>query len=119
MSVRSGVLRLALVLAFGCLVVQASGASKPTAGLLSEAGPTFRIAAPAGAWSLIAYGDMRFTDPRNTTDTNPVARRALVARVAEEKPDALLLSGDVPLNGGWPTTMRCIARRRRRGGRQG
>ena len=37
-----------------------------SAGLLSEAGPTFKIAAPAGSWSLIAYGDMRFTDPSNT-----------------------------------------------------
>ena len=43
---------------------------------------------------------MRFTDPGNTKDTNPTARRALVAKVAAEKPDALLLSGDVPLNGG-------------------
>jgi 3',5'-cyclic AMP phosphodiesterase CpdA len=68
-------------------------------GLLSEAGPTFTIAAPTGPWTVIAYGDMRFTDPANTRVTDPVARRALVKKIAEEKPDALLLSGDVPYSG--------------------
>lgn len=49
---------------------------------------------------VIAYGDMRFTDPSNTTATDPKVRRWLVARLAEEKPDAILLSGDVTYNGG-------------------
>jgi hypothetical protein len=90
-----------MVLAFilGCAALPVWGADASTAGLLSEAGPTFTIAAPKGGWTLIAYGDMRFTDPKNTKVTNPVARRALVARIAAEKPDALLLSGDVPFSG--------------------
>jgi hypothetical protein len=50
--------------------------------------------------TLIAYGDMRFTDPANVTATNPMARRALIQRVLEEKPDAILLNGDVPWHGG-------------------
>ena len=50
--------------------------------------------------TVIAYGDMRFTDPSNVTATNPAARTALVERIAEEKPDAVLLSGDVPWHGG-------------------
>jgi calcineurin-like phosphoesterase family protein len=50
--------------------------------------------------TVIAYGDMRFTDPANVTATNPTARRALVRRVLEEKPDAILLNGDVPWHGG-------------------
>jgi len=91
--------RLALVLALGGLALPAWGADS-TAGLLSEAGPTFTIAAPKDGWTLIAYGDMRFTDPRNTSDSNPTARRALAAKVLAEKPDLLLLSGDVPLSGG-------------------
>jgi acid phosphatase type 7 len=45
---------------------------------------------------------MRFTDPTNVTATNPTVRRALVQRVAEEKPDAILLNGDVPWHGGNP-----------------
>jgi acid phosphatase type 7 len=52
--------------------------------------------------TLVAYGDMRFTDPTNVTATNPSVRRALVQRVAEEKPDAILLNGDVPWHGGNP-----------------
>jgi hypothetical protein len=50
--------------------------------------------------TVIAYGDLRFTDPSNTTAANPTARHALVERIAEEKPDALLLNGDVPWHGG-------------------
>ncbi len=52
--------------------------------------------------SLIAYGDMRFTDPANVTATNPKARQALIAKIAEERPDGLFLNGDVPYIGGNP-----------------
>jgi hypothetical protein len=90
----------ALVLACTVLALPAWGADTATAGLLSAAGPTFKIAPPKGPWTLIAYGDMRFTDPSNTRATNPTARRALIAKIAAEKPDVLLLSGDVPLSGG-------------------
>lgn len=99
MNARFWTSRLALALLMGCMVLPGFGADVTT-GLLSEPGPTFTIAAPKGDWTVIAYGDMRFTDPGDTLDTNPGARRALVAKVAAEKPDMLLLSGDVPLNGG-------------------
>ena len=49
---------------------------------------------------IVAYGDMRFTDPLETEATNPKVRRWLVDRIAAEKPDAVLLSGDIPWNGG-------------------
>ena len=72
--------------------------------LLSTSGPTFTV--PSSElpkhWSLIAYGDTRFTDPSNETVTNPFARRALVARIAELHPDALLISGDLPYDGSNP-----------------
>lgn len=96
MTTRWSAVRLALCVALLSCVAMAQTAQ---AGLLSEAGPTFTIAAPAGPWTVIAYGDMRFTDPANTKVTDPVARRALVKKIAEEKPDALLLSGDVPYSG--------------------
>lgn len=48
---------------------------------------------------IIAYGDMRFTDPAEVKATNPKVRRWLVDQVAAEKPDAVLLSGDVPWHG--------------------
>lgn len=50
--------------------------------------------------TVIAYGDMRFTDPDNLAVTNTTARRALVARVAQERPDAVLLNGDLTMHGG-------------------
>lgn len=70
-------------------------------GLLSQPGPTFVVKdsdLPKN-FSLIVYGDMRFTDPSNTTAANPDARRALVAKIADLHPDALLLTGDVPYRG--------------------
>src|ERR1700722_4903169 len=48
---------------------------------------------------IVAYGDMPFTDPIETEATNPKVRRWLVDRIAAEKPDAVLLSGDIPWNG--------------------
>ena len=72
-----------------------------TKNLLSSSGPTFRVdSSELGKhWTLIAYGDMRFTDPTNEKVTNPKVRRWLVDRIASEHPDALLLSGDVPYDG--------------------
>jgi hypothetical protein len=49
---------------------------------------------------LVVYGDMRFTDPSETSAASPGARRALVEKVASEDPDALFITGDVPWHGG-------------------
>jgi hypothetical protein len=49
---------------------------------------------------IVVYGDSRFTDTKETSATNPKVRRWLVEKIAEEKPDAVLLSGDVPWHGG-------------------
>lgn len=48
---------------------------------------------------LIAYGDMRFTDPAVTNGTNPRIRKWLVDRIAKENPQALLITGDMPMTG--------------------
>lgn len=50
--------------------------------------------------TLITYGDMRFTDPSEQSATDPKVRQWLVDRIAKEKPNALLVSGDVPFRGG-------------------
>ena len=55
---------------------------------------------PGDDLKIVAYGDMRFTDPSNTTRHNPRVRKWLVDRIAEEKPDALFVSGDLPFRGG-------------------
>ena len=73
----------------------------PTANLLSEAKPTFVVGQKEWPkkWTVIAYGDMRFTDPSNVKATNPKVRRWLVQKIATEHPDAVLLTGDVPWHG--------------------
>ena len=62
---------------------------------------TFTVAESALAKPLvlIAYGDMRFTDPTNTTATNPRVRRALVSKIAEERPAAVFINGDITYHG--------------------
>jgi hypothetical protein len=51
---------------------------------------------------VITYGDQRFTDQNNTEVTNPVVRRWLVQKIAEEHPSAVLMNGDVPYSGDNP-----------------
>lgn len=72
--------------------------------LLSEAGPTFRIADSqlSSPLTFIAYGDQRFTDPANTKSANPRIRQWLANQIAAEKPAAIILNGDVPLHGDVP-----------------
>jgi hypothetical protein len=47
----------------------------------------------------VAYGDTRFTDPANTTVTNPQVRQQLVRAIAETHPAFILFSGDITYNG--------------------
>ena len=68
---------------------------------LPDSAPTFRVdsAALSSHVKVIAYGDQRFHDRFNFLIANPKARTALVNRIAEEKPDAIQMSGDVPYKG--------------------
>jgi len=97
-------LRILFVAAAGALafsLVEAQSFTSytlPTGDLLSEAGPTFRIA-QTNVFTLIAYGDQRFTDPANVQVTDPRVRQYLVAQIAAEHPAAVLLSGDIPYAG--------------------
>lgn len=81
---------------FICLVGLAQAAPSKS----SDSGPAFTVSPPKGSWTLIAYGDTRFTDPADRVNSNPMARQALVRKIAEEKPSVLLLSGDLPFHGG-------------------
>src|SRR5271154_3749596 len=90
----------------GALLAQApatppTGASLTTGQLLSEPGPTFRIADNQlpNPLTFITYGDQRFTDPANKQQTDPRIRQWLVNQIAAEHPAAVLMNGDVPLAG--------------------
>jgi len=79
----------------------ASARASTPAVVTPHAEVTFRV--PESALPtplvLVAYGDMRFTDPSELSATSPAARQALVAKVAAENPSAIFLNGDVPWHG--------------------
>jgi Icc-related predicted phosphoesterase len=50
----------------------------------------------------VAYGDTRFTDPRDTEASNPEVRRALVQAIAETRPAFISIGGDISYNGNDP-----------------
>lgn len=89
-------LLLALLFTSLCLPMAYAGGPQPPAVGPSIAGPDV---APGAPLKLVAYGDIRFTDPKNTTATNPRVRQFLVDKVAAEKPRAILLTGDLPFRG--------------------
>lgn len=62
--------------------------------------PLVRVANLSSPPVIVAYGDIRFTDPSEDVATNPKVRRWLVDKIAAEKPDAILISGDIPWHGG-------------------
>ena len=50
--------------------------------------------------TLVAYGDIRFTNPDDHDHTDPLVRQSLLKQIVQEKPDALLITGDIPYRGG-------------------
>ncbi|MFZ1097919.1 MAG: metallophosphoesterase [Steroidobacteraceae bacterium] len=64
--------------------------------------PHFTVPAARGGAPLtfVVYGDTRFTEIPGAA--NPVARRALVARIASENPAAILIGGDLVFSGSSP-----------------
>ena len=96
------VLSLAYAEGFGRFSCPRTNPAVPVAA--DSPGPTFTVpdAGLAKPVTVISYGDTRFTDPSNITATNPTARQSLVKRIADEKPDAILLNGDLPWHGGVP-----------------
>jgi len=47
----------------------------------------------------VAYGDTRFTDPKNTEASNPAVREALVQAIADAHPAFVSIGGDISYNG--------------------
>jgi len=86
----------------GCVAVALSlaFASAQQAGKI-DVDPTFTISKyhPGSALHIVGYGDMRFTDPTVKIGTNPQVRKWLAGRVAQERPEVVLLTGDMPYSG--------------------
>ncbi|HZZ38432.1 MAG TPA: metallophosphoesterase [Acidobacteriaceae bacterium] len=80
------------------------GLAPAQTALLSQPGPTFTVpdSVLPKNFSFIVYGDTRFTDPADIQAADPSARRALVAKIAQIHPDALIITGDLPYRGTYP-----------------
>ena len=93
---------LLILMVAGSVLVGVGSNSRPAMFAAPASGPDFRVndSDLSHPLRIIVYGDMRFTDPHEDSATNPKVRRWLVDQVAAEKPDAVLLSGDVPWHGG-------------------
>jgi Icc-related predicted phosphoesterase len=50
----------------------------------------------------VAYGDTRFTDPADTTASNPHVRRAIVQAIDDAHPAFVSIGGDIAYNGNDP-----------------
>lgn len=87
----------ALLLSIG-LLGQQPPATPPVAD--NDALPTFVVPDVAKKFTLVTYGDVRFTDPSDHEHSNPEVRRMIVQKILEEHPDALMISGDLPYHGG-------------------
>jgi hypothetical protein len=96
-AARIGLLILLAIVAFP----SGSSAQGTSSAIKPNPNPTFvlkqfSIGQPI---RLIAYGDMRFTDPKITEGTNPKVRQWLAQKIGQEKPQALLVTGDMPFIG--------------------
>jgi acid phosphatase type 7 len=58
--------------------------------LMTQIGLPFRF---------VAYGDTRFTDPKNTDASNPVVRQMLVQAIADAHPAFISIGGDIAYRG--------------------
>ena len=99
-------LHLAVLLLLLAIVpgLASDGAPAAPALIPPDTAPTlvFKQFAPGVPLRLVAYGDMRFTNPSVTSGTNPRVRKWLVEKIAAEHPQALLLTGDIPYTGADP-----------------
>ena len=62
--------------------------------------PDIVLPAPEYPFTFVAYGDIRFTDGLDTQHSNAPMRRAEIARIAQEKPAFLVITGDLAFVGG-------------------
>jgi Calcineurin-like phosphoesterase len=101
---RAGVASLIVAACWGLAALCAALPCTAQSALDHPDQPTFTLPEirPQQPLRILVYGDMRFTDPSNTQDTNPRARKWLAAQVGTEHADLLLITGDIPFHGSDP-----------------
>jgi calcineurin-like phosphoesterase family protein len=63
--------------------------------LMGQVQPVELTIPVSSAFRFVAYGDTRFTDPEDTTASNPSVRRALVAAIGAADPAFISIGGDI------------------------
>ena len=61
--------------------------------------PDIVLPAPNYPFTFVGYGDIRFTDPADTKHSDVAMRRAEIARIVQQKPAFVVISGDLVLTG--------------------
>jgi len=69
-------------------------AAKPDRGA-----PSLNFQPPQYPFKFVVYGDLRETDPSNHEATDPVRRKALIDKIADEHPAFVGITGDLTLTG--------------------
>ena len=83
----------------GLILMVALAALAQSQPPVSTWNPDIVLPAPAYPFTFVGYGDMRFTDPADSRHSNAAARRAEIARIAQEKPAFVVISGDLVMTG--------------------
>ncbi len=71
-----------------------------TAARQDHGAPSLTFQPQQYPFKFVVYGDLRTTNPANTKDTDPVRRKALIDKIAEEQPAFVGITGDLVLTGG-------------------
>src|SRR5580700_7448507 len=70
-----------------------------TASVLAQSQPVELKTQVSLPFRFIAYGDTRFTDPKNTDASNPAVRQTLVQAIADAHPAFISIGGDLVYGG--------------------
>lgn len=84
--VRAGLITLLTLIALSAALAQSPADSWK---------PDIILPAPEYPFTFVAYGDIRFTDRLDTQHSDAPMRRAEIARIAQEKPPFVIISGDL------------------------
>ncbi|HEV2113322.1 MAG TPA: metallophosphoesterase [Terriglobales bacterium] len=89
-----------LVVAGIGMLQQSQARKKKRAGRTSEQQPLLSLAPKSYPFTFVAYGDTRFMDPADHEHSDPERRRAIVQQIAADKPDFVVINGDIVHDGG-------------------
>ena len=70
-----------------------------TAARPDQGAPSLNFQPSQYPFKFVVYGDLRETDPSNTTAADPVRRKALIDKIADEHPAFVGVTGDLALTG--------------------